>query len=142
MVIIAGYENELNDCFFNYNDGLDSRFTWRFKMDNYSYEDLYNIFLKKVREIGWETHENSGITCEWFKKNKEHFKCYGRDIENILTKTKIAHSKRVFCKPENEKKKITLKDLENGFKNYLKNENNKTKNSLETKRYFMDTMYA
>jgi SpoVK/Ycf46/Vps4 family AAA+-type ATPase len=142
MVIIAGYENELNDCFFNYNDGLDSRFTWRFKMDDYSYEDLYNIFSKKVRDIGWEIHENSGITIEWFKKNKEHFKCYGRDIENILAKTKIAHSKRVFCKPENEKKKINLKDLENGFKKYLKNENVKTKNSLETKKYLMDTMYS
>jgi ATP-dependent 26S proteasome regulatory subunit len=48
MVIIAGYETELNDCFFNYNQGLDSRFTWRFKTDNYSAEDLYTIFVKKV----------------------------------------------------------------------------------------------
>ena len=27
MVIIAGYENELEQCFFNYNQGLNSRFT-------------------------------------------------------------------------------------------------------------------
>jgi ATP-dependent 26S proteasome regulatory subunit len=30
MVIIAGYEQELDNCFFNYNQGLNSRFTWRF----------------------------------------------------------------------------------------------------------------
>ena len=30
MVIIAGYEKELKDCFFSYNQGLDSRFNWRF----------------------------------------------------------------------------------------------------------------
>jgi len=48
MVIIAGYETDLNSCFFNYNQGLKSRFTWRFKTDEYDAEDLYNIFLKKI----------------------------------------------------------------------------------------------
>ncbi len=48
MVIIAGYEKELKECFFEYNKGLDSRFTWRFKTDNYSYKELNQIFNKKV----------------------------------------------------------------------------------------------
>ena len=34
MVIIAGYEEELKNCFFSYNQGLDSRFTWRFSTDD------------------------------------------------------------------------------------------------------------
>jgi SpoVK/Ycf46/Vps4 family AAA+-type ATPase len=143
MVIIAGYENELKECFFDYNQGLDSRFTWRFKTDEYNYDDLYNIFVKKVKEIGWNIDENSGITSEWFKKNKEYFKYYGRDIETILAKTKIAHSKRVFCKPENEKRKIILKDLENGFQMYLKNEDVKNrKGELEIKKYLYNTLYS
>jgi len=143
MVIIAGYENELKECFFDYNQGLDSRFTWRFKTDEYSFEDLYQIFLKKVKEIGWIIDDNSDITSEWFKKNKDYFKFYGRDIETILAKTKIAHSKRVFCKPENEKKRLNLKDLENGFKIYLNNENvKKRKSDLETKRYLYNTLYS
>ena len=143
MVIVAGYESELKECFFDYNQGLDSRFTWRFKMDEYTYEDLYNIFLKKVKEIGWELHDNSGITSEWFKKNKDYFKFYGRDIETILAKTKIAHSKRVFSKNENEKRKINLSDLENGFIAYLKNENvNNRKSELENKKYLYDTLYS
>lgn len=143
MVIIAGYEHELKECFFDYNQGLDSRFTWRFKTDQYSYEDLYHIFLKKVKEIGWELHENSGITSDWFKQNKDYFKFYGRDIETILAKTKIAHSKRVFCKPENEKRKIIVKDLENGFTLYLKNEDVKNrKNDLESKKYLYNTLYS
>jgi SpoVK/Ycf46/Vps4 family AAA+-type ATPase len=143
MVIIAGYEHELKDCFFAYNQGLDSRFTWRFKTDEYNYQDLYNIFIKKVKEIGWQIDENSGITCDWFKKNKDYFKFYGRDIETILAKTKIAHSRRVFCKPENEKRKIILKDLENGFTLYLKNEDVKNhKSDLETKKYLYNTLYS
>jgi SpoVK/Ycf46/Vps4 family AAA+-type ATPase len=143
MVIIAGYENELKECFFDYNQGLNSRFVWRFKTDEYNYEDLYNIFIKKVKEIGWNIHENAGIKNEWFKKNIEYFKYYGRDIETILAKTKIAHSKRVFCKPENEKRNIILKDLENGFQIYLKNDDIKNrKNELETKKYLYNTLYS
>lgn len=143
MVIIAGYEEELKECFFDYNQGLDSRFTWRFKTDEYSYQDLYHIFLKKVKEIGWILDDNSGITSEWFKNNKEYFKFYGRDIETILAKTKIAHSKRVFCKSENEKKRLNIKDLENGFKIYLKNENVKNrKGELDTKKYLLNTIYS
>jgi SpoVK/Ycf46/Vps4 family AAA+-type ATPase len=143
MVIIAGYEHELKECFFDYNQGLDSRFTWRFKTDEYNFEDLYQIFFKKVKEIGWIIDDNSCITSEWFKKNKDYFKFYGRDIETILAKTKIAHSKRVFCKPENEKKRLNLNDLENGFKIYLKNENVKNRKSeLENKKYLYNTLYS
>jgi len=143
MVIIAGYETELKDCFFNYNQGLDSRFTWRFKTDDYSGEDLYNIFLKKVKDIGWELDEKSNINTEWFKKNKDYLKFYGRDIETILAKTKIAHSRRVFCKPENEKRKLTIKDLDKGFEIYLKNNDAKhRKDEAEMKRYLYNTLYT
>jgi len=143
MVIIAGYEKELKECFFNYNQGLDSRFNWRFKTDDYSPEDLYNIFLKKVKEIGWEINNDSQLTVEWFTKNKDYLKFYGRDIETILAKTKIAHSRRVFCKPESEKKKLNLKDLDKGFEIYLKNDNVKDlKQKKEMEKYIYSTLYS
>ena len=143
MVIIAGYENELKDCFFNYNQGLDSRFSWRFKTDEYSGEDLYNIFLKKVNEIGWKVHEKSNISADWFTKNKEYFKFYGRDIETILSKTKISHSRRVFCKPIDEKKKITLNDLEKGLESFLKNDDIKSRKDTENlKKQIFTSMYC
>ena len=131
MVIIAGYETDLNTCFFNYNQGLKSRFTWRFKTDEYDAEDLYNIFLKKVNDSGWKLSENSDIDINWFKKNKEAFKFYGRDIETLFAKTKIAHSRRVFCLDSSTKKYLTIKDLEKGLEIYLKNEDiNQKENTL------------
>jgi len=143
MVIIAGYEKELKECFFNYNQGLDSRFTWRFKTDNYSHEDLYNIFIKKIKDIGWELDENSEITSEWFKKNKNYLKFYGRDIETILAKTKIAHSRRVFCKHKNEKKKLKLIDLDKGFEIYINNNDIKSKLEEENnKKQLYHTLYC
>lgn len=143
MVIVAGYEKELKECFFKFNQGLDSRFTWRFKTDDYGHEDLYKIFLKKVKDIGWTIEENSNINSDWFKNNKDYFKFYGRDIENILAKTKIAHGKRVFCKSADEKKKITLTDLNKGFDMYLKNEDVKNrKQETEMKNYITSTLYS
>jgi len=120
MVIIAGYEKDLKECFFSYNDGLDSRFTWRFKIDDYTSEDLRDIFIKKVNDFGWSTSEEMKV--EWFEKNLKYFKFFGRDMETLFSKTKIAHSRRVFCKPENVKTKITMKDLENGFDLFIRND--------------------
>jgi SpoVK/Ycf46/Vps4 family AAA+-type ATPase len=143
MVIIAGYENELKECFFNFNQGLDSRFTWRFKTDEYTAEDLYQIFLKKVKDIGWSLKEDTKITPCWFKQNMDYFKFYGRDIETVLAKTKIAHSRRVFCKSEDEKTKITLTDLENGFQTYINNsEVKKRKENEYLRRQIHNSIYC
>jgi hypothetical protein len=141
MVIVAGYETELNDCFFNYNQGLNSRFTWRFKTDDYSGADLYNIFIKKVLDNKWLIAENSNISIKWFEKNKSHFKFYGRDIETLFAKTKIAHSRRVFCLDESVKKHITLEDLDKGYEIFLKNEDS-AKKEKERFKTIISSMYV
>ena len=143
MVIIAGYEKELKDCFFSLNQGLDSRFTWRFKIDEYTAQDLYDIFLNKIQGIGWEIKENSKVSVDWFTRNKDYFKFYGRDIETLISKTKIAHSRRVFCESECEKRKIILKDLDKGFDMYLKNEDVKNrKDETEMRKILYNTLYS
>jgi hypothetical protein len=125
MVIIAGYEKELNDCFFSLNEGLNSRFTWRFKLDPYKPSELKLIYEKQVHDYGWKIMENDQKTDiipeEWFASRMDYFTTYGRDMETLFTKTKIAHSRRVFCLPNSEKKVITFADLENGFKLFTEN---------------------
>lgn len=131
MVIIAGYEKDLKDCFFAYNSGLESRFTWRFNTDNYDSKELNQIFHKKVNDISWSFSEE--IPDIWFENKMEYFKYFGRDMETLLAKTKIAHSKRVFCKPEEEKRKITLRDMDKGFEKFIDNDevkNRKHKNVI------------
>jgi SpoVK/Ycf46/Vps4 family AAA+-type ATPase len=135
MVIIAGYEKELNESFFEYNKGLDSRFTWRYKVDNYNETDLYLIFIKKINDIEWFLSKDNNITSDWFKKNKDYFPFYGRDIETLLAKIKIAHGRRIFGKPTSERKYLTNEDIENGFSMYTKNEYiNKLKTDADIKR--------
>ena len=137
MVIIAGYEKELNDCFFSLNEGLNSRFTWRFKLDNYKPGELKSIYEKQVRDFGWtiaaasassvsasvsaSVSDKHRLRDEWFAEHMDYFTSYGRDMETLFTKTKIAHSRRVFCLPLSAKTEITMTDLENGFKLFIEN---------------------
>ena len=115
IVIIAGYKEELDNCFFSYNSGLESRFIWRYNTDKYTSDELMKIFIKKVYNINWSINIENTILTEWFKKHSKKFKYYGRSIETLLTKTKISHSRRIFCKPINSRKKINLDDLDNGL---------------------------
>ena len=134
MVIIAGYEEELNKCFFNYNKGLDSRFTWRFKTDDYSTSELRQIFEKKIKDAGWTIEENV-LSDDWFENKMPYFKFYGRDMETLFCKTKIAHSRRVFCLSAENKKKITLKDVEKGFENFIKNDEVKRRSENDLDKF-------
>lgn len=134
IVIIAGYENEMRECFFRMNSGLESRFTWKYKIDNYKHDEMYKIFESKIDLLdGWsllldsekdtfkdkKTNEKM-IYQEWFKNKMKQFKAYGRDIEKLLSKIKIVHSRRVYCLDEVDKRKITKEDVENGYSLYLK----------------------
>ena len=129
MVIIAGYEDALKNCFFNMNQGLESRFLWRFQMDPYSPKELQEIFIKKVGENGWAF--STIISVQWFETKKEHFQHFGRDIEGLFTYSKIAHGRRIYGKQDETKKCLNLDDLDKGFKAFLKNKaNNKSKSFL------------
>ena len=104
--------------------------------------------MKKIKDIGWSVEEDEKekkpiIKTKWFEDNKDYFKFYGRDMETLLSKTKIAHSRRVFCLPDNKKRIISLKDLDKGLKMYLENE--EVKNRKETKdieKRLMFSMYS
>ena len=121
MVIIAGYEKELDECFFNFNPGLYSRFPWVFKIDKYSPNDLLLILCKKIRDINWSLDKS--IDDNFFKINMKYFANYGRDIETFLSKIKIVHGRRVFVLSENIKTIITYEDLNNGLKLFIKHTN-------------------
>lgn len=140
MVIIAGYEDDLEACFFKLNKGLKSRFSWKFWIEKYSGEELRNIFLKKVQEDKWKIKVDDDKLLSFFKSNVDSFSYFGRDVEVYLSKVKISHSKRVFTLKTEVKKIITYQDIEDGyalFKEHKKIEQEKDKDS-----YFIHSMYS
>jgi hypothetical protein len=53
IMIVAGYQREIDGCFFAANQGLRRRFPINIKIPKYSNTDLLNIFLNEsVRRIG------------------------------------------------------------------------------------------
>ena len=122
MVIIAGYEDELKNTFFKVNKGLESRFIWKFQMDKYNSNELTNIFIKKVNDIGWLLEiDNQNRLLKWFEKQHTNFKNYGRDMEQLLTYIKICHGKRIYGKNNLLRKKITMDDINNAYDVFKKN---------------------
>jgi hypothetical protein len=53
IMIVAGYEREMENCFFAANEGLNRRFPNRISIPSYSNSDLMSIFINGVnKKIG------------------------------------------------------------------------------------------
>lgn len=129
-VIVAGYENELDSCFFNYNEGLVRRFPFKYMIESYDYKELGQIFINKLSENGWILDESLNLDDnnklnEFFKKNYDSFKNFGGDMETLLFSAKIAHSKRIFGKNPELRKKMTISDINSGFEYFKSNKKKK-----------------
>lgn len=116
ICIIAGYKQEIEECFFSFNNGLERRFPVKFTINDYKPEELFLIFKKKVYEIGWTLHNS--ITQDFFKENFDHFKYFGGDMEILFSKCKRAHSRRIFTLKKENKKNINLIDLKKAFESF------------------------
>ena len=127
MVIIAGYEDELNNTFFRVNKGLQSRFIWKFTMEPYNAKELYNIFELIVKMSEWELSDTEKITDKWFEKNYKSFTSFGRDMEQLFTYVKICHSRRIYGLDKNLRKKINNEDMDKGYKIFIENRKEKEK---------------
>ncbi len=128
ICIIAGYKDDLQSSFFSFNDGLERRFPIRFSIEPYNGKELKNIFLKKVYELNW-CIDDKAIDEEFIEKNKHYFKFNGGDMEILLAKCKIAHSKNLLKYKDKIKKILTKEDVDYGFSIYLENPSVKNRNN-------------
>ena len=118
LCIIAGYENELEDCFFSMNKGLDRRFTFRYNAAPYSHDELAEIFKLKVRLENWTLEENSEDNLlALFRQNQNCFPYSGGDVETLFLQCKIAHGRNIHSR----EKCLTIKDIVRGFELFKKN---------------------
>ena len=136
IVIIAGYKNDLQNCFFSHNTGLERRFNWIYELEKYSPAELREIFIKKINEKNWNILSNEDISITFFETNIEHFKFNGGDMETLFQKCKMAHSYRVLKEHPKNKKFINKDDLEKGFQSFI--ESRKTD---EKYLKYIDAMY-
>lgn len=121
MVIIAGYQEELDEHLFRINRGLRSRFIWCFKIDPYESKELFKIFQHLAITRGWKV--DRGVELKIIETNMEYFKENGRSMEQLFSYSKIAHSSRVYGKEHSTviRKTLTSCDIENGILAYKEN---------------------
>ena len=121
IVIIAGYPNELEKCFFSFNPGLGRRFPFRYNIEGYNETELKDIFLKKVKDMKWNIDDNieKEFIQDFFKTNLSKFCNYGGDIENLITMCKFCHSRRVIGKHPKYKRILNSVDITNGMNKFM-----------------------
>jgi SpoVK/Ycf46/Vps4 family AAA+-type ATPase len=130
IMIIAGYRDELDRCFFNMNPGLRRRFPWVYNIGEYSLTNLKDIFVYQVKENEWEFDDlikfNNYEKLDEIFSNKEYFKNNGGDTLALFDKSKICHSRRVFGKRRSAKKYLNFTDIKLAFE-LIKTEKAKVK---------------
>jgi len=134
LLIIAGYKDALDTCFFSYNEGLRRRFPFVYTIDRYQPDEMSKILYKMVNNLGarWELKVDDDILIKFFDKNMKMFPNSAGDIETLVFNIKIEHSKRVFCQPpwSDLRRKINKTDIDNALKNYQSNKEKKDKNEI------------
>ena len=109
--IIAGYEQDIKDCFFSVNKGLERRFQWIHRIDSYDSTDLSQIFFKLIDEIEWQTDCTPEFIRGIIDKNSKLFTSFGGDVENLVSKCKMTHALRIFSQEKPVKFLITNEDI-------------------------------
>lgn len=116
MVIIAGYQCELDNSFFRINSGIRSRFLWRFDIEPYDTKELFQIFQHLATSRKWIV--DATIKLKWFETNKQYFKDNGRSMEQLFSYSKISHAQRIYGKDISLRKTLTCEDLHDGLSLY------------------------
>lgn len=116
IVIIAGYEKELEKHFFGVNPGLKRRFQWKFSIDKYNAEELYQIFKFQLKKYNWDVEDTKRL----FEEYHDRFKYSGGDTLNIAFKAKLQYSKRNW-KKQTIKKVLSYDDVKQAIQQHLVN---------------------
>ena len=96
MFIIAGYEDDIESCFFAYNKGLKRRFHSHYKIEGYKFNELKEIFVRKISKTTLKLNVDNEKLNKFFNDNKNKFEFYGGDIEKLINEIKLVQSIRIF----------------------------------------------
>ena len=130
-LIIAGYEDDIEKCFFSRNKGLKRRFPWVHRIDKYSEDELVEIMRRMVGYTTFKLDCSNEFLRTLIKENKEVFKYFAGSIENLLSKAKIYHSKRVFGLDKKFHFLLNEDDIKTAVKELKKNEKKKETSNFE-----------
>lgn len=113
VVIFAGYTKEMQD-FLDSNSGITSRIGYTLTFDDYTTDELIQIFLGMTNKAGFIVEEDAIKYLEEIINKYRNMKNFGnaRFVRNIYEKTVIRHASNVKDKKQKKiLKTITKKDI-------------------------------
>ena len=115
LCIVAGYKEDVKKCFFDYNRGLERRFTIEYNIEKYSVKSLTKILEKFIHDEKWVIDFSLE---EIVNKNKDFLKYQAGDLRTLFKIAKQEYSKRLMNSSINEgvrEKKLMKNDFEISF---------------------------
>ena len=93
VVIFAGYTKEMQD-FLDSNSGIVSRIGYTMEFDDYTNEELKQIFTGMVKKAGFNLEEDALLEVDRLIDEHRFDKNFGnaRFVRNIYEKTVINHA--------------------------------------------------
>ena len=124
VVIVAGYEDEM-EKFLNSNSGLRSRFPNVIHFEDYTADELLQIFELLCHKKQYAmTSEAKQLLHSFIKSHKSEFRGNGRDLRNLFEKVQ---KKQAFRLAKEEKctakmlMEIVKEDIQEAISDYEKN---------------------
>ena len=105
VVIFAGYTKEMQD-FLDSNSGIVSRIGYTFEFDDYTEDELVEIFAGMMKKAGFIVEEEAFLELRKIIQENKDTKNFGnaRFIRNVYEKTIIKHA----ANTKNKKRKKIL----------------------------------
>jgi len=122
VVIVAGYREEVEKV-FDVQPGLHRRFAWKFDIEKYSPEEIFQIFKIQLKQHGWKVEERA---MELFRSKE--FKFAGGDTQNIALKSKIQYAERNWMTGGD--KCLLYEDVKKAMELHFDESKNETLNSM------------
>ena len=96
IVIFAGYEKQM-ESFIKFNPGLKSRIGYTIKFDDYTKQELIDIFKQLVEKDGFKITEEALQKVEYIIEESSKVEGFGnaRYVNKIYQDILIAHSRNV-----------------------------------------------
>lgn len=94
IVVIAGYEKEVQECFFDQNKGLERRFPIRISLKGYNTQEMCDIF-QQVCKREWIQIDTGVMNV--FKKHVSDFCFYGSDCVALCAEIRTMYYETIWC---------------------------------------------
>ena len=118
IFIMAGYENDMKQL-FTHNAGLERRFGYVYRFKAPPANLLESVFSKQLKQSKWKIEKKERkVIKDFFQRVHKKLPHGGGSTHQLIFHSKQASIVRQF--PRKTKKILELKDIEEGYKTFLK----------------------